>query len=161
MKAGDYAEVDGRLCPADVSPYLDDVRLLDWGAGAPEGYTFDGRRGHWYRDVPRAACTSLAHAATSAWWRGVFPVVVEQARTDGTAVIGYAPDGHPGPPPRDTDGRPLLPPLPADHGAGYRGVVPLDELSGVVTVMHPIPLDRAADTGIRTPAPALTKGRRG
>lgn len=155
MKAGVYAEVDGRLHPADVSPYLDDVRLLHWGPGAPEGYVFESHGDYWYRAVPRTRCTALLHAATSAWWRGVFPVLVERARTDGTAVIGYAPDGYPAPPPRDAEGRPLPPPLPAVHGAGHRGVVPTDELTGVVTVMHDVPIDRSKDTGIRPPGPAL------
>lgn len=77
-----------------------DLGLVVHGPEAPPGFTWDDRMGgHWYRRVPRSACSRLFRVMTSAWWRD-FLVLVRSV--DGPwAQVNYCPGDVPAPGPRD------------------------------------------------------------
>lgn len=138
MRAGLYATVDGRTYRARTAPGSGFVGLVAHGPEAPPGFTWDDRMGgHWYRRVPRSACSRLFRVMTSAWWRD-FPVLVRSV--DGSwAQVNYYPGDFPAPGPRDGQGRFVEPRLPVDPGAGWSGSVPVVELTGHVERVEDLP----------------------
>lgn len=145
MRAGRYAQVGDQLWPAAFTRDSPRVALLGWGPQAPgPGFAWrEARGGHWVREVARVECSRLVLVATSAYWLGEHPVEVLAVRPDGTADIVWAPDlaptgsAHATALPGSTAARRLH----EDPDVGYRGHVPVDELTTVTEAEHEVPVE--------------------
>ena len=156
MRAGRYAVVGGVTYQAYFSASSPTVGLIVRGDRPSEDFAWDDRMGgRWYRSVRRDVCSRLFDVATSAYWRGQFPVSVERVDPENArAQINYFP-GTVGPPVLGPGGAHLEPALPVDHGRGWSGMVPQSELSGAVEVEHEIPSEPAAAPAVRPAPPRL------
>ena len=108
MRAGRYAVVGGVTYQASFSASSPTVGLIVRGDRPSEDFAWDDRMGgRWYRSVRRDVCSRLFDVATSAYWRGQFPVSVERVDPENArAQINYFPGT-------------VGPPVPRWHGLGH------------------------------------------
>ncbi len=126
MRAGPYAEWNGRTWTI-VSVNKPFVRLLaDGDQPKPEGFELD-RSGRWTRVVDRSEVTRIFRVETTASWRGH---TVRISHLDG-GLAQFTYFGM---------GLPETPDVARVQSDEWHGVVPVDELSDVLEVVHEVPL---------------------